>query len=344
VTDRALLDQLGATLPVLAAPMAGGPTTPALVLAAADAGSLGFLAAGYQGPAALAEQVAAVSARTSVYGVNLFAPHPVPVDPDAFVAYRDALRPLADSLGVDLPAQPVEDDDHWHAKVDLLVATAPAVVSFTFGLPTPASMGALRRAGCLLAQTVTTADEARQAVEAGLDALVVQAPSAGGHSGTFTPDRPLRDRPLPDLVAEVRAATSLPLVAAGGVARAEHVAAARRTGADAVAVGTALLLAPEAGTSGANRSALTQAWRGDTRLTRAFTGRPARGLPNAFMARYDDLAPLGYPALHHLTSPIRRAAAALGDPEQVNVWAGTGYRQATDRPAAEILADLAAGL
>ena len=175
-------------------------------------------------------------------------------------------------------------------------------------------------------------------------ALVLAAyRSAGGHSGTFTPGRPLRDRPLPDLVAEIRAGTSLPVVAAGGVARPEHVRAALAVGADAVAVGTALLLAPEAGTSRAHRSALTQARRGDTRLTRAFTGRPARGLPNDFMARYDDLAPLGYPALHHLTSPIRKASAALSDPEQDNVWAGTGYREITERPAAEILADLAAG-
>ncbi len=343
MSGSSFLERLGVSLPVLAAPMAGGPTTPALVLAAAGAGSLGFLAAGYQEAQNLAVQVAGVAAETEAYGVNLFAPHPVRVDPQAYAAYREALLPLAARLGVDLPEHPAEDDDHWHAKVDVLVAAAPRVVSFTFGLPDPATVVALHGVGCLLAQTVTSADEARQGAEAGVDALVVQAPAAGGHSGTFTPERPLGDRSLPDLVAEIRAATPLPILAGGGVARAEHVAAALVAGADAVAVGTALLLAPEAGSSPTHRSALTQTWRGDTTLTRAFTGRPARGVPNDFMARYDDTAPLGYPALHYLTSPIRRASAAQGDPEQVNVWAGTGYREITERPAAEILADLATG-
>ena len=142
-----LLDRLGVTLPVLAAPMAGGPTTPALVLAAAETGSLGFLAAGYQQPEAFADQVASVAAETDGYGVNLFAPHPVPVDPLAYAAYRDALRPLAEHFGVDLPESPVEDDDHWHAKIDVVVAAAPPLVSFTFGLPDPDSVTALHRAG-----------------------------------------------------------------------------------------------------------------------------------------------------------------------------------------------------
>ena len=337
------LDRIGASLPVLAAPMAGGPTAPALVDAATGAGSLGFLAAGYQQPQPFADQVAAVAATTEAYGVNLFAPHPVPVDLRAYAAYREALLPLAERFGVDLPEQPVEDDDHWHDKIDVLAATGPRVVSFTFGLPDPASVAILRRSGSLLAQTVTSADEARQAAAAGLDALVVQGPAAGGHSGTFTPERPLVERSLPALVSEVRAVSSLPIIAGGGVVRPEHVQAALAAGADAVSVGTALLLAPEAGTSRAVRDALTQTWRGDPTLTRAFSGRPARGVPNDFMARYDDQAPLGYPALHHLTSPIRRASAGQGDPEQVNVWAGSGYREITSRPAAEILAHLASG-
>jgi NAD(P)H-dependent flavin oxidoreductase YrpB (nitropropane dioxygenase family) len=324
VTDRAFLDRVGATIPVVAAPMAGGPTTPALVLAATAAGGLGFLAAGYLAPETVAEQVATVAGKTEAYGVNLFAPHPTAVDPAAYAAYREALRPLAERLGVSLPEQPVEDDDHWHDKVDVLVTAAPRVVSFTFGLPDPASVEALHRAGTLLAQTVTTPEEARRAAEAGLDVLVVQAAAAGGHSGTFTPERTPADTALLDLVAEVRATTALPVVAGGGVVRADDVSAALRAGADAVAVGTALLLAPEAGTSQAHRTALGEAARGEPAATRAFTGRPARGLPNDFMARYEARAPLGYPALHHLTRPIRRAAAALGDPEHVNLWAGTG--------------------
>jgi nitronate monooxygenase len=333
-----VLERLGASVPVIAAPMAGGPTTPALVLAAADVGSAGFIAAGYKTPEAMVAEVEEVRARTYGYGVNLFAPNPLSVDRGAYAAYRELLLPLAERYQVELPAEPGEDDDHWQAKVDALAGLAPPVVSFTFGIPDPRSLDVLRRAGSLLVQTVTSPDEARQAVEVGVDALVVQSPDAGGHWGTLTPSAPPPRLALPDLVAAVATAVALPLVAAGGVGDRDDVRAAIGAGAEAIAVGTALLLAPEAGTNRAHRAGLTE--RGRQVTTHAFSGRPAGALQNEFLAAYDDLAPLGYPALHHLTAPIRRAAAAVGDPEHVNLWAGTGYRSAEARPAGEILAGL----
>jgi NAD(P)H-dependent flavin oxidoreductase YrpB (nitropropane dioxygenase family) len=187
-------------------------------------------------------------------------------------------------------------------------------------------------------------DEARTAEEAGIDALVVQSSAAGGHSGTFTPTRPRVEDPLTDLVARVRNEVNLPVVAAGGLATPEAVAAAILSGAEAVAVGTALLRSEEAGTSVTHRAALADPARTGTVVTHAFTGRPARGLRNEFTDRYSEIAPYGYPALHHLTSPMRRAAAAVGDAERVHLWAGTGFRYATDEPAARILARLAAEL
>ena len=331
-----LLELLGSSLPVVAAPMSGGPTTAALVLAAAEAGSAGSLAGGYQAAEALAEQVAEVRASTERYGVNLFSPNPEPVDPAAYAAYRELLLPLAALYGVDLPATPVEDDDGWQAKVDVLVEAAPPMVSFTFGLPEPAAAARLRSAGCTLVQTVTSADEARQSVEAGMDALIVQSADAGGHWGTFTPARPPERLRLPELVSAVRAATDLPIMAVGGIGTSADVAAALDAGAQAVAVGTLLLLATEAGTNPAHRTGFG-ADRGDPVTTRAFSGRPAGGLPNAFLAAYDGRGPLGYPAVHHLTSPIRKAAAAAGNPEHVNLWAGSGHRSVEARPAGEIL-------
>ena len=337
-----LLELLGSELPVVAAPMAGGPTVPALVIAAAEAGSAGFLAAGYKTADALAAEITEVRAATDRFGVNLFSPNPVPVDPGAYAAYRELLLPLAERYAVELPAEPVEDDDHWAAKVDVLEASPPAVVSFTFGLPDAGSLARLERAGCLCLQTVTDPGEARLAVEAGMDALVVQSPDAGGHSGTFTPERPVPRTPLPDLVRAVRAVTDLPVIAAGGVGGSADVRAALDAGAQAVAVGTLLLLADEAGTNPAHRAGLSGGDRGPQLTTAAFSGRPAGGLMNAFLAAYDRKGPLGYPALHHLTSPIRRAAAAAANPEHVNLWAGTGYRNAKPRPAGEILRDLSA--
>jgi len=335
-----LLELLGSELPVLAAPMAGGPTTPALVLAAAAAGSSGFLAGGYKTPEALAAEVGEVRATTDRFGVNLFSPNPVPVDPAAYATYREQLLPLAERYGVELPVDPVEDDDHWHGKIEVLVDAGPPVVSFTFGLPDAAGLAALRGAGCVLVQTVTSPAEARLAAEAGMDALAVQSADGGGHSGTFTPQRPVPRTRLPELVRAVRATTDLPLLAAGGVGSSADVRAALEAGAQAVAVGTLLLLADEAGTNAGHRAGLSGSDRGPQLSTTAFSGRPAGGVMNAFLAAYDGKGPLGYPALHHLTSPIRRAAAAVADPEHVNLWAGAGYRQARSGPADEILREL----
>ncbi|MEV4621503.1 nitronate monooxygenase [Asanoa sp. NPDC049573] len=332
---------LGATLPVIAAPMSGGAGTTDLAIAAGRAGSFGFVAAGYQPAAAFAADIASVAAAGVPFGVNLFAPNPVPVDPAAYRDYAVLLAPEASRFDVPLPATPVEDDDDWRAKVDVLRARPVPLISFTFGLPPAADLALLRATGALLAQTVTSVPEARAAAEAGIDVLVVQAAGAGGHSGTFTPERSLSEAPLPDLVAAIRAAVRLPVVAAGGVGTAADVTAALGAGASHVAVGTALLRSAEAGTAAAHRRALTEPR--PTVVTRAFTGRPARGLRNTFTDRYGDAAPLGYPALHHLTRPIRRAAAAAGDPEPMHLWAGTGYRHTTDEPAAAILTRLSAG-
>ena len=338
------LPDLGLAIPVVAAPLAGGPTTPELVVAAATAGSLGFLAGGYKTAAALRDQIATVRASTATFGVNLFAPNPVPVDPVAYARYRAELSADAERLGVELPDEPLEDDDQWRDKVDALLADPVPLVSFTFGIPDGAVLSALRRAGSVLVQTVTSADEARRAATAGVDVLAVQASAAGGHSATTTPSTVPPAVPLGDLIAAVAAAVDLPLIAAGGLVDAAGVAAALDSPAQAVMVGTALLLAPEAGTSAVHRRALTDPRRPATVVTHAFTGRPARAIPNAFLAAHDATAPTGYPAVHHLTSAMRRASAAAGDPDFVHLWAGTGYPSVRARPAADTLLALAADL
>jgi nitronate monooxygenase len=324
--------------------LSGGPTTPALVSAAARAGGLGFLAGGYKTAEALGEQIDVVQQQTQTFGVNLFAPNPVPVDRAAYDRYRAVLHSDAERFGVSLPEAPIEDDDRWHDKIDLLLDKCAPIVSFTFGIPDAPSMAALRKAGSILVQTVTSAEEALMAANAGVDVLAVQAAAAGGHSATFTPGSIPPARPLPELLAEINDAVGLPMVAAGGLADPGDVATAIRLGAQAVMVGTILLLSPESGTSAAHRKALEDPRRSDTVVTRAFTGRPARALPNTFSDSYDAVAPAGYPALHYLTIPLRKAAAAAEDPEFVNLWAGAGHRAATSQPAEQILRSLASEL
>jgi nitronate monooxygenase len=329
-----------AQLPVLAAPMAGGPTTPALVEAAANVGSLGFLPAGYRSASDIAADIAAVRAQTEVYAVNLFVPDPSPVDRAAVLAYRDLLAPEVERLGADLGPLRWEDDDGWQAKLDLLTSDPAPWVSFTFGLPDKDSARRLRRAGSRLLFTVTGADEARQAAELEPDGLVVQSGAAGGHRGTFDQRRTPGAEPLTELVASVRATTGLPVVAAGGIATRQHVAEVLTSGAEAVQVGTALLLADEAGTRAVHRRAVADQ-EATTTTMRAFTGRVARGIRNSFSERYDDQAPPAYPAIHHLTAPLRRWAAEHDDADRLHLWSGTGHRYAASGPATHLLSALA---
>ncbi|MCW2521821.1 MAG: 2-nitropropane dioxygenase [Frankiales bacterium] len=340
-----LLTELGISNRVFAAPMAGGPTTTDLVIAAGRAGSLGFLAAGYKAPELVAEQLAAVRGAGFAFGVNLFAPNPVPISRDAFNAYARALQPEADVYGIDLSEIGLrQDEDHWTEKIDLLLADPVPIVSFTFGIPAEGVIAALKRVGTITVQTVTSAAEARQAAAAGVDLLAVQSSAAGGHSGTFTPQSPPQTASLPELIRQIKADVSTPLIGAGGVGDATDVAAVMAAGAEAVLVGTVLLRAAESGASAAHRDALSDPDFNQTIVTRAFTGRPARALRNHFTTRYADVAPAGYPAIHHLTSPIRQAAAAAHDDQRINLWAGTGYRQARAEPVARILDRLAGQL
>jgi len=334
---------LGTDVPLVAAPMAGGATTIDLVAAAGAAGCFGFLAAGYKSAAAMAEDITATRARgLTAWGVNLFVPAPSGLSEAAFRDFAATLQPDADRFGIDLGAEPLrEDDDDWPAKIDLLVRDPVPVVSLTFGLPAEADIRALQRAGTRVLATVTTADEAREAATLGVDGLVAQGSAAGGHSGTHDPRRPIVAIATDALVRDVRAATGLPVVAGGGVDGPAAVRAILAAGAEAVAVGTLLLRADESGASRTHRDALVDPRFSQTVITKAFTGRPARGLRNAFIDAHESQAPYGYPAIHHLTRGLRRAAAAAGDPDRVHLWAGTGFRSAATGSAAAVLTGLA---
>ncbi|MFE7526405.1 nitronate monooxygenase [Kitasatospora sp. NPDC057542] len=330
------LDEL--VVPVIGAPMAGGPSTPELVAAVNRAGGLGFLAAGMKTAAGMSEQIAAVRKATDrPYGVNLFVPGP-PGDRAAVAAYRERLRPEAERWGVTLPEEIGPDRDDWEAKLAALLADPVPVVSYTFGLPTAEEAAALRAVGTTQVGTVTTPEEARAAEAVGMDALCVQGPEAGGHRGTHRVADEPGELPLLELLPAVREVTALPLVAAGGLGDGAAVAAALRAGAAAVQLGTALLRSDESGASPAHRAALVEL--PETAVTRAFTGRPARGLRNAFIDRHGPYAPPAYPEVNHLTTPLRAAAARRGDTDAMHLWAGTAHHLARTGPAETIVTEL----
>ena len=320
--------------PIVQAPMAGGPSTPALAAAVSEAGGLGFLGAGYKGPDAVRADVEALRALTDrPFGLNVFAPpQPVP-DPGAVTAYGERLREwLGDEVG-----EARHDDDHWAAKLALAAEIRIPVVSFTFGYPAPDEVAALHAAGCAVWATVTSPEEARAAE--GADALVVQGTEAGGHRATFDDTAPVDLSVLAALQLVAAAAPGVPLVATGGLMTGRAVAAVLAAGAVAAQLGTAFMLAPEAATAAAHREAVAGA--GPTALTRAFTGRTARGIVNAYLREHDADAPLGYPDVHHLTSAARSAARARGDADGFHLWAGQAHALALELPAGEIVRQLA---
>ncbi|MEU6646506.1 nitronate monooxygenase [Saccharomonospora sp. NPDC046836] len=326
-------------VPVVVAPMAGGPSTPELVSAAAHAGAFGFLAGGYLSAAGLAGQIATTRERCGdTFGVNLFVPG---------IRSTVDVRPYAERIGAEArrygcePGAARWDDDAYAAKLDLVVAERVPVVSFTFGAPLAADIERLHAAGSAVVVTVTSPAEAQQAAAVGADALCVQGFEAGGHRGLFNDDPAIAaGGELCGLLAALRlisAVTDLPLIAAGGLVHGADVAAVVVAGAVAAQLGTAFLLADEAGTNPVQRRALAEGAR-PTAFTRAFSGRPARGLVNRFLREYSVPAPAAYPQVNNLTRPIRAAAAAAGDPESMSLWAGQTYPLAHGpAPAAEII-------
>jgi nitronate monooxygenase len=321
--------------------MAGGPSTPELAVAVSASGGLGFLAAGYKTATAMRADIEAVREHTGApFGVNLFAPQPSVITPETLQHYADSLAPDAEHFGVKL-GDPRHDDDDWDKKLEVLLDLAPAVVSFTFDFPGADVVEALKKRGVYVMATVTGREEALQALTRGADALCVQGPEAGGHRGTFNAAGPAPEVPLHGILEEL-SDLEAPLVAAGGITTADETRAALSVGAAAVQAGTAFLRADEAGTKPAHRAALSSSDRfTTTAVTRAFSGRNARGLYNDFMRRHDGDAPYGYPEIHHLTTPLRAAAAAAGDPEGLNLWAGINYRNTREGSAASVLRSLA---
>jgi nitronate monooxygenase len=322
---------------IVVAPMAGGPSTTALVTAAARSGAIGFLAAGYKQPSAVSQEVEEMRAAGVPYGLNIFVPVPPPTDLEPLEHYRTSLETEAARYDVSLPPLRLDDDDHFAAKIEIAVDAAVPLVSFAFGVPDPAAVRALRAAGSTVLITVTSADEARAALTAGPDALIAQGGSAGGHASTTRPADFRGTTTTLDVLREVTAVTDIPVVAAGGTGTAEDVRAMRAAGALAVQCGTLFLLAEEAGTRAAQRAAMLSGRYDTTVVTRAFTGQPARALRNRFTDAHSAEAPVGYPAIHHLTAPIRAAAAAHGDAEALNLWAGAAHAAARPGTTAEII-------
>jgi nitronate monooxygenase len=332
-----------APFPLAVSPMAGGPSTTELVVAASQAGAFAFLAGGYKTAEQLRADIAAVrAAGVDRFGVNLFVPGAPTEWPARLDAYVASLEPLAESLGTRLGAA-VWDDDDYPRKLELVAAEAPAAVSFTFGVPPAEAVRALQGSGSLVMVTVTTPEEAGVALRVAPDGLCLQGAEAGAHRGSLAnDDRPDADRPVRALLAAVRRRTLVPLVAAGGVAGPGDVVDLLRRGATLVQAGTVFLRCPESGAPSVAKEALAAPTFATTAVTRAFSGRRARALVNAMVGEHPD-APPAYPEINNVTRPLRAAAAKAGDPGHMSIYAGTGFRSAEASPVAEVVERLMSG-
>lgn len=335
-----LVARLGIRHPLILAPMAGGPSTPALAAAVSEAGGLGSYGAAYLPVQKLREVIREIRAHTSrPFAVNLFADEGIPADPRALESARQQVARYRDELGLPPTAAEPPSATLEQAFPVLLEERVP-VFSFTFGIPSRVVLDACRRAGIVTVGTATTVQEARALEAAGVDAICAQGSEAGGHRGTFdrNADPPLIGTMA--LVPQVVDAVRVPVIAAGGIMDGRGLKAALALGAQAAQLGTAFLLCPEAGTSAPYRKALAQARDDSTVITRAFSGRAARGLANRFTREMSGAPLAPYPAQNALTREIRAAAAQAGDHELLSLWSGQAAPLARALPARELVAQI----
>jgi nitronate monooxygenase len=341
-----LTQRLGVSHPIIQAPLAGGGDTPDLVAAVAEAGGLGFIGAAYLTPAQAVEAARAVRARTQrPFGINLFAPLPPPhppADPGPALA---ALVAFHQELGLPPPALPVPGGLAFEEQLAAALETEATAFSFTLGIPPPPALAAVKARGMVLFGTATTVAEALALERAGVDGVVAQGSEAGGHRATFGGAFETGMIGTMALVPQVADAVRVPVIASGGIMDGRGIAAALALGASAVQMGTAFLTCDEAGVPEAYKQAILAAAEDQTRVTRAFSGRPARGIVNRFMLDVDRRETAGailpFPLQNALTRPLRSAAAKQGRAEFLSLWAGQGVRLARRQRAGELVAQLA---
>ncbi|EFD74475.1 conserved hypothetical protein [Mycobacterium tuberculosis GM 1503] len=331
-------------VPIVGAPMAGGPSTPALAAAVSNAGGLGFVAGGYLSADRLADDIAAArAATTGPIGANLFVPQPSVADWAQLEYYADELEEVAEYYHTEVGQPVYGDDDDWVRKLEVVADVRPEVVSFTFGAPPPDVVQRLSALGLLVSITVTSVYEAGVAIAAGADSLVVQGPAAGGHRGTFAPDMEPGTESLHQLLDRIGSAHDVPLVAAGGLGTAEgrgRRAAPRKRSAGAGLVPHCCWPTKPVPIA-AHRAALKESQEFDATWS---LGRSRVGMRASLAQQLHSPArprgALGYPEVHQMTKPIRAAAVQADDPHGTNLWAGSAHRKTRPGPAADIIASL----
>ncbi|MGE7687683.1 NAD(P)H-dependent flavin oxidoreductase [Lysinibacillus sp. NPDC097214] len=305
--------------PIIQAPMAG-VTTPKFVAACSEQGILGSIGAGYLDGEQTKSFIQEVKKLTKKpFAINLFVQEEPRIDVDVLQKARMALQPFYDELGLS-PVQSVMSKEVFEEQVQAVLDENVAICSFTFGIPSADVIHRLKDKNVYVIGTATTLEEAKRVEQAGMQAVVLQGGEAGGHRGSFTEPMQLID--LHDLLQQVVGQIPIPIIAAGGIVTKEDVSKALAMGAQAVQIGTALLVADECEISPLYKNALLQSEAQQTTITRAFSGKPARGLANGFTERMKDAIVAPYPLQNDLTTTIRKEGAKQGKAEYLSMWMG----------------------
>jgi len=338
-----LSEKLGLRLPLIAAPMAGGPTTPELVVACSAAGALGSFGFAYTQPEEMKRQAAIARGKTDKpFGINLFVtPQPGTISPETQRAALDAVAAYYDQMNLGKP-EPVKAPyaPDLEAQFQAIEEIRPRVFTVHLGGLTREQVKRFQSKGMLVGGSANCVAEAKGLETSGFDFVIAQGGEAGGHRGSYLRDPYLSLTGTLALTRMLVAAVKLPVVAAGGIMDGAGIAAALALGAQAAQLGTAFIPCPESGAAQVHKDLLVNSTEDDTAITEKFSGKPARGLVNRFMKEMAGAPVLTFPAQNAVTGKLRQASAKAGKPDFIALWAGQAGPLARALPAAELIARL----
>lgn len=340
-----LAQRLGILHPIIQAPMGGGFTPPSLVAAVSNAGGLGSVGAAYLSPEQIQTEIRAIRKLTdNPFNVNLFTGGYAASSHSNPAAMISLMAKYHAELGLEPPHEPKPLPDPFPAQLEVIIAERVPVFSFTFGLPQADDMARLKAANILVIGTATTVAEAIALEACGVDVVVAQGSEAGAHRGTFLGEFETSLVGTLSLVPQMVDAVSVPVIAAGGIMDGRGIAASFALGAAGAQLGTAFLTCTEAGTPNCYKQAILTTTAEKTTVTRAYSGRPARGIINQFMQDMvgHETALLPFPLQNELTRPMRKAATALEDTRYMSLWAGQSAALARQLDAASLIQTLVA--
>ncbi|WP_404407064.1 NAD(P)H-dependent flavin oxidoreductase [Jeotgalibacillus malaysiensis] len=325
---------LGIRHPIVQAPMAGGVTTTALVTASSRAGCLGMVGAGYLSAEQLHDQILEIQKETKQFGVNMFVPNPFTINESEVQEAQERLQPFSNALHLEQTDPSIKSYEAlkqtFDQQIEVIISTHVPVCSFTFGLPSEDIVRRLKENGTVLIGTATTVSEAVACEKAGMDLVTVQGSEAGGHRGNFLHHQEESMIGLMSLIPQTADTVKIPVIAAGGIMDGRGIAASLMLGAQAVQMGTAFLTTTESGANPLHKEKILSGDEDEVILTRAFSGKWARGLQNSYtlaMQQEQYLMP-DFPITNSLTKPIRQAARQQNNSEFLSLWSGQSPRLA----------------